>query len=94
MTTLSPVDSDTADQHRDDLSFQVDGETVRAWHYPGRGERFAGPDGRPVVVMAHGLGATKDSALPGFAERLSAAAWTSCCSTTATSATAMALCAR
>ncbi|CAJ1581922.1 alpha/beta hydrolase [[Mycobacterium] wendilense] len=73
MTTLSPVDSDTADQHRDDLSFQVDGETVRAWHYPGRGERFAGPDGRPVVVMAHGLGATKDSALPGFAERLSAA---------------------
>ncbi|MFA5708761.1 alpha/beta hydrolase [Mycolicibacterium sp.] len=73
MTTVSPVDTDAPDQFRDDLAFRVDGDTVRAWHYPGRGDNFAGPQGRPVVVMAHGLGATKDSALPAFAERLSAA---------------------
>ncbi len=44
-----------------------------AWHFPGQGEAFAGDGGRPVVVMAHGLGGTKDSGLQAFAERLAAA---------------------
>ena len=38
-----------------------------------RDDTLAGPAGRPVVVMAHGLGGTKDSGLEPFAEGLAAA---------------------
>ena len=40
-----------------------------AFHVTGTDE-LAGPDGRPVVVMAHGLGGTKDSGLEPFADGL------------------------
>ncbi|MGV0741847.1 alpha/beta hydrolase [Mycolicibacterium sp. XJ870] len=57
----------------DDVGFYADGEQCSAWHFPAVGDGFAGPAGRPVVVMAHGFGGTKDSGLQPFAERFSAA---------------------
>lgn len=57
----------------EDLTFYSGGERCSAWHFPGVGDGFAGPAGRPVVVMAHGFGGTKDSGLQPFAERFSAA---------------------
>jgi fermentation-respiration switch protein FrsA (DUF1100 family) len=44
-----------------------------AWHFAGAGDTLATSTGRPVVVMAHGLGGTKDSGLEPFAEALSTA---------------------
>lgn len=49
------------------------GATLAATHYPAQSDALRGPDGRPAVVMAHGLGATQDSGLAGFASALSAA---------------------
>jgi pimeloyl-ACP methyl ester carboxylesterase len=58
---------------RTDISFDSSGVRCSAWHFPGEGDAFAGPAGRPVVVMGHGFGGTKDSGLEPFAERISAA---------------------
>ncbi|MFV9427266.1 alpha/beta hydrolase [Rhodococcus aetherivorans] len=59
--------------HPRSLTFPSEGETVHAWHFtPGSGV-LDSADGAPVVVMAHGLGGTKDSGLVPFAERLAAA---------------------
>lgn len=44
-----------------------------AWYFRARTDDLEGPTGRPVVVMAHGLGGTMDSGLAPFAERLAAA---------------------
>lgn len=56
------------------VEFRSDGTTCDAWFFPGpESSPFDGPDGRPVVVMAHGFGGTKDSGLEPFAARLSAA---------------------
>ena len=57
----------------DDITFRSDGVTCSAWHFRGLGDGLAGPGGRPVVVMAHGFGGTKDAGLQPFAERISAA---------------------
>ncbi|MEJ7831720.1 MAG: alpha/beta hydrolase [Nocardioides sp.] len=57
----------------DELTFDSDGAACHGWHFSGSGDAFAGPRGRPVVVMAHGLGGTKDSGLEPFAARLAAA---------------------
>lgn len=57
----------------DDVSFDSAGVVCSAWHFGGADDRFVGPNGRPVVVMGHGLGGTKDSGLQPFAERLSQA---------------------
>ncbi|MCW2797065.1 alpha/beta fold hydrolase [Nocardioides sp.] len=43
------------------------------WHFAGAGDALATSAGRPVVVMAHGLGGTKDSGLEPFADGLSKA---------------------
>jgi fermentation-respiration switch protein FrsA (DUF1100 family) len=51
-----------------ELSFPSEGVRCSAWHFAGETD---GP--RPVVVMAHGFGGTKDSGLAAFAERFSAA---------------------
>ncbi|MGA5545745.1 alpha/beta hydrolase [Mycobacterium sp. NPDC051198] len=56
-----------------ELTFHSAGDRCSAWHFEGAGDGFAGPEGRPVVVMAHGFGGTKDSGLQPFAERFSAA---------------------
>lgn len=53
---------------RQDVSFPSAGELCSAWHLVGEGDEFAGESGRPCVVMAHGLGGTKDSGLLPFAE--------------------------
>lgn len=58
---------------RTDITFDSSGVRCSAWHFPGQGDAFAGPAGRPVVVMGHGFGGTKDSGLEPFAERISAA---------------------
>lgn len=51
-----------------ELSFTSRGTRCSAWHF-----RAAGEHARPVVVMAHGFGGTKDSGLQPFAERFAAA---------------------
>jgi pimeloyl-ACP methyl ester carboxylesterase len=56
---------------RNDVSFPSEGDTCAAWHYRGEGDGFASERGRPCVVMAHGLGATRDSGLEPFAAAFS-----------------------
>jgi fermentation-respiration switch protein FrsA (DUF1100 family) len=51
-----------------DVSFPSHGETCAAWHLTGEGDAYSGDGGRPCVVMAHGLGGTKDSSLLPYAE--------------------------
>ena len=53
---------------REDVRFPSEGELCAAWHLRGEGDAFAGPQGRPCVVMAHGIGGTRDSGLLPFAE--------------------------
>jgi pimeloyl-ACP methyl ester carboxylesterase len=49
-------------------TFSSGGTTCEAWHLPAAHDDLATSAGRPVVVMAHGLGGTKDSGLLPFAE--------------------------
>jgi pimeloyl-ACP methyl ester carboxylesterase len=58
------------DVKHEDLSFDSAGTECAAWHFTATGDALATPAGRPLVVMAHGLGGTKDSGLAPFAERL------------------------
>jgi pimeloyl-ACP methyl ester carboxylesterase len=53
---------------RADVEFPSGGETCAAWRYTGEGDAFASERGRPCVVMAHGIGGTRDSGLEPFAE--------------------------
>jgi dienelactone hydrolase len=55
---------------REDVSFSSGAETCAAWRYTPAGD---GPF--PVIVMAHGLGATKDMRLDAYAERFRAAGY-------------------
>ncbi|MCF8602117.1 lysophospholipase [Gordonia sp. HY442] len=56
-----------------DVAFQIGGTRCAAWYFRAHNESLAGSGGRPVVVMAHGLGGTMDSGLAPFAQRLAAA---------------------
>ncbi|MGW4101162.1 alpha/beta hydrolase [Mycobacterium sp. NPDC004974] len=56
-----------------ELTFFSAGDRCSAWHFAAAGDGYTGAAGRPVVVMAHGFGGTKDSGLQPFAERFSAA---------------------
>jgi uncharacterized protein len=58
---------------RDQVTFLSDGVELDGWHFTGSGDAFDGAAGRPVVVMAHGLGGTKDSGLEPFAAGLAEA---------------------
>ena len=60
----------TAPLKHDQVSFGSGGVELDGWHFTGAGSAFEGPQGRPVVVMAHGLGGTKDSGLEPFATGL------------------------
>jgi uncharacterized protein len=75
MTTIgtAPETSPGGQGSREDINIDVGSQVLRGWHYTGIGDRFTTPRGRTAIVMAHGIGATKDSALPEFAEALSAA---------------------
>ena len=50
-----------------EVSFVSGEDRCSAWHFRAEGQR------RPVVVMAHGFGGTKDSGLEPFAQRFAAA---------------------
>jgi fermentation-respiration switch protein FrsA (DUF1100 family) len=63
----------TATATRADADFAVDGTRCAAWHYAGQGDAMSSEAGRPCVVMAHGIGATRDSGLEEFATRFAAA---------------------
>lgn len=51
-----------------EVSFRSGDVTCSAWHFAADA-----PPGRPVVVMAHGFGGTKDSGLEPFARRFASA---------------------
>lgn len=57
----------------DEVVFDSGGVDVHGWHFAGAGDTLDLGRGRPVVVMAHGLGGTKDSGLAPFAEGLAKA---------------------
>lgn len=60
------------DVTREDAGFKSHGTRCAAWLYrPDGGETTAAPD-PPVVVMAHGFGATRRMRLPEYAERFAA----------------------
>ncbi|ANW62785.1 alpha/beta hydrolase [Mycobacterium sp. djl-10] len=51
-----------------DIVFTSAGTTCSGWHFPAAGSRP-----RPLVVMGHGFGGTKDSGLQSFAQHFQAA---------------------
>lgn len=53
---------------RGEVTFASQGELCSAWYLRGEGDAFAGENGRPCVVMAHGVGGTRDSGLLPFAK--------------------------
>jgi len=57
----------------DEVVFDSGGVDVHGWHFTGAGDTLDAGRGRPVVVMAHGLGGTKDSGLAPFADGLAKA---------------------
>ena len=58
---------------RSDIVIISHGVHLSAWHYEAETDDLTTPRGRPCVVMAHGLGGTKDSGLEPYAERFAAA---------------------
>jgi pimeloyl-ACP methyl ester carboxylesterase len=57
----------------ENLTFSSQGTTCAGWLFPAAHDALATERGRPVVVLAHGLGGTKDSGLAPFAEAFAAA---------------------
>jgi dienelactone hydrolase len=57
----------------DEVVFDSAGTDLHGWHFAGAGDTLASASGRPVVVMAHGFGGTKDSGLEPFADGLAKA---------------------
>ncbi|MCW2856711.1 MAG: alpha/beta hydrolase [Marmoricola sp.] len=55
------------------IRFTSGGADCQASHFAAVDDRLAGPAGRPVVVLAHGLGGTRDSGLEPFARAFAAA---------------------
>ena len=58
---------------RTELTFRSGADRCHAWHFPAVSDELAGPRGRPVAIMAHGFGGTKDSGLESFARAYAAA---------------------
>ena len=58
---------------RHDLLVAVDGDRVHARHHRSPSDELAATQGRPCVVMAHGIGATQDSGLDGFVAAMNVA---------------------
>ena len=56
-----------------DLEILSHGVRLSASHHTATSDAWTRPAGRPVVVMAHGFGATRDAGLTPFAERFAAA---------------------
>lgn len=58
---------------RGEITFASRGELCAAWYLRGEGDAFVSEAGRPCVVMAHGVGGTRDSGLLPFAKAFAAA---------------------
>ena len=71
--TFNPPISGTIDPMRSDIVIVSHGVHLSAWHYEAEMDDLTMPRGRPCVVMAHGLGGTKDSGLEPYAERFAQA---------------------
>lgn len=56
-----------------DLTVTVDGDLVAARRFPTVTAALIAHEQRPCVVLAHGIGATQDSGLAGFAEAIAQA---------------------
>lgn len=57
---------------REDISFRSGTDRISAWLYR---PDDTGPDGAPLLVMAHGLGAVRTMRLDAYAERFAAAGY-------------------
>lgn len=65
MSALRAPTPASTDAEREDVEFQSTGTTCRGWlFHPSRRERSV-----PIVVMAHGLGGTRDMRLEAYARR-------------------------
>jgi len=62
-----------ADDGLVEVSFASGAGRCAAWHHAGEGDAFAGPAGRPCIVLAHGFAGTADSGLMAYARRFAAA---------------------
>jgi pimeloyl-ACP methyl ester carboxylesterase len=71
-TTLTPEVAASSRAHRE-VRFRSGDDECVATHVAAAHDDLAGPAGRPVVVMAHGLAGTVDSGLLPFADGLAAA---------------------
>ncbi|MEO9139024.1 MAG: alpha/beta fold hydrolase [Jatrophihabitans sp.] len=71
--TMTDTTSETPPAATSTVSFTVAGTRCEGTHFPSRSDALASSIGRPVVVLAHGLGGTRDSGLDGFAEAFVAA---------------------
>ncbi|WP_046302473.1 MULTISPECIES: alpha/beta fold hydrolase [unclassified Mycobacterium] len=60
---------------REDVSFRSGADRIRAWLYRPDPAGAADPDGAPLLVMAHGLGAVRSMRLDAYAERFAAAGY-------------------
>jgi pimeloyl-ACP methyl ester carboxylesterase len=58
---------------RSDIVIVSHGVHLSGWHYEAETDDLTTPRGRPCVVMAHGIGGTKDSGLEPYAERFAVA---------------------
>lgn len=52
---------------REDFEFDSRGSTCRAWFYPAQNESMVDAAGVPCIIMAHGLGGTRDAGLEPYA---------------------------
>lgn len=59
--------------NRSEVAFGSHGGTCQAWRYAPDEDATSPAVARPCVVMAHGLGATRDASLAPYAERFAAA---------------------
>ncbi|GHD42337.1 alpha/beta hydrolase [Streptomyces galbus] len=66
---MTPSDLPSPTYHRTDATFSSQGEDCAAWLY----RPAAAESPRPCVVLAHGLGATREGRLDAFAGRFAAA---------------------
>ena len=57
----------------DEICFTSGSDRCSAWHLQATSDAFAGPAGRPCVVMAPGFGGIRDNSLLGYAEGFAAA---------------------
>ncbi|OBI95488.1 serine aminopeptidase domain-containing protein [Mycobacterium sp. 1465703.0] len=56
----------------DDVEFPSSGELCPGWRLVSQNDRLRSSAGRPIVVMAHGVGGTIDTGLQPFAEKFCA----------------------